>query len=228
MEAIKFAKRPGICNKFDFINEPLVSVQEYFNGRVQVDPVYYRKGIDGAVEDMRLRKSVIDHLETALSLLPDEYTFKIFDAWRPLSVQQVLFDDYFKRVSVRCSGFPREIIIDEVERFVTTLSSDIEKPFVHATGGAVDLTVINKNTGDALDMGTEFDDFLPSSGTCYFEKMNPDIRSEDVLMNRRLLYWTMINAGFTNFPSEWWHYDFGNAFWGFYSDMPVMYKGIFD
>jgi D-alanyl-D-alanine dipeptidase len=30
------------------------------------------------------------------------------------------------------------------------------------------------------------------------------------LLNRRLLYWTMREAGFTNYPYEYWHYDYGD------------------
>ncbi len=36
---------------------------------------------------------------------------------------------------------------------------------------------------------------------------------EQVRENRRLLYYAMIDAGFTNLPSEWWHYDYGDRFW---------------
>jgi len=34
----------------------------------------------------------------------------------------------------------------------------------------------------------------------------------------------MTSAGFTNYPEEWWHFDFGNSFWRFYGllkDGPV-------
>lgn len=35
--------------------------------------------------------------------------------------------------------------------------------------------------------------------------------------NRRLLYNAMISAGFTNLPSEWWHYDYDTKFWGYFT-----------
>lgn len=36
----------------------------------------------------------------------------------------------------------------------------------------------------------------------------------------------MIKAGFTNLPSEWWHYDYGDAFWSYYTKNAVKYQGI--
>ncbi|KAG0505300.1 MAG: D-alanyl-D-alanine dipeptidase [Candidatus Udaeobacter sp.] len=35
----------------------------------------------------------------------------------------------------------------------------------------------------------------------------------EALRNRRLLYWIMREAGFANYPYEWWHFDWGTQFW---------------
>jgi D-alanyl-D-alanine dipeptidase len=36
----------------------------------------------------------------------------------------------------------------------------------------------------------------------------------------------MISAGFTNLPSEWWHYDYGTKFWAYFTGNKALYKGI--
>lgn len=41
--------------------------------------------------------------------------------------------------------------------------------------------------------------------------------------NRRLLYTVMVEAGFTNYPLEWWHYDYGDQFWGHLSKRDAIY-----
>ena len=46
--------------------------------------------------------------------------------------------------------------------------------------------------------------------------------------NRRILYYAMIEAGFTNLPSEWWHYEYGTKFWSYFKGRPALYKGIID
>ena len=45
--------------------------------------------------------------------------------------------------------------------------------------------------------------------------------------NRRLLYSAMIDTGFTNLPSEWWHYDYGDENWAKAKGLKALYKGIF-
>ena len=37
----------------------------------------------------------------------------------------------------------------------------------------------------------------------------------------------MTEVGFTNLPSEIWHYDYGDRAWAFYNNEPALYKGIF-
>ena len=70
-------------------------------------------------------------------------------------------------------------------------------------------------------MGTGFDDFTEKSLTSHFESQSSDIRD-----NRRLLYRVMTEAGFTNYPLEWWHYDYGDSFWSYYTGKPAIYRGI--
>ncbi|OXS16449.1 D-alanyl-D-alanine dipeptidase, partial [Zobellella denitrificans] len=75
--------------------------------------------------------------------------------------------------------------------------------------------------GRLLDMGTEFDDISPWSYSAAFEAVaRPGPREGEVIENRRLLHSVMIRAGFTNLPSEWWHFDYGNQSWAWYSQAP--------
>ncbi len=70
-----------------------------------------------------------------------------------------------------------------------------------------------------LAMGTDFDEFSERARTRFYEerwKAGDQTISEEHLCakNRRILYNAMIKAGFTNYPDEWWHFDYGNQFWG--------------
>ena len=60
-------------------------------------------------------------------------------------------------------------------------------------------------------------------GRLFFENE----KNEMVRENRRLLYNTMVGQGFTNLPSEWWHFDYGNRFWAFYKKKKAIYRGVF-
>ncbi len=113
--------------------------------------------------------------------LKDHYglRLKIFDGYRPLSVQKKMWS----------------IIPDE--RYV----ANPKKGSRHNRGCAVDLTLID-STGNELDMGTKYDDFSEKSHIDFYDL--PD----HVIKNRRLLLETMTKFGFTPLQTEWWHFDY--------------------
>lgn len=100
-------------------------------------------------------------------------------------------------------------------------------PPAHTTGGAIDLTLLDPE-GRELPMGCGFDAFTDKTCAAYFEAPEHVQGAEDeqVRENRRLLYYAMIDAGFTNLPSEWWHYDYGDRFWAYYMRKPAIYEGV--
>ncbi|XLM22424.1 dipeptidase, partial [Chromobacterium piscinae] len=80
----------------------------------------------------------------------------------------------------------------------------------HPTGGALDVTLIDA-TGMELDMGCPFNaDSEESAGACYTD--NPGL-SDQARANRAVLIRAMQAAGFVNYPSEWWHWSYGDRYW---------------
>lgn len=171
-----------------------------------------------------VRKEVYLKLLYAHKLLPEGYKLRIFDAWRPFALQEELYERYSQEI-VRefhlegCSESQKKEII---ERYVSEPVCDWLVPPVHTTGGAVDLTILDNHQHE-LDMGTGFDAFSDEAHTAYFENG----KNNTVRDNRRLLYNVMTCAGFTNLPSEWWHFDFGDHFWGYYCQKPAIFRGVF-
>jgi len=70
----------------------------------------------------------------------------------------------------------------------------------HSRGSTVDLTIIDKKSNKALDMGTDFDFFGEKS---YAEAIQI---SEQARQNRKILKNIMEKYGFKGIPQEWWHY----------------------
>jgi D-alanyl-D-alanine dipeptidase len=68
----------------------------------------------------------------------------------------------------------------------------------HNLGLAVDLTLVEAESGVSLDMGTPFDTFSESAHTA-------NARGR-VLANRRILVRAMEAEGFRNYEKEWWHF----------------------
>lgn len=212
---------PQDCAAFEPKDEPLISLSEYFGDRILVSPQYYANGVPGAINYCSLRKSAVALLEDALNRLPKGLAFKVFDAWRPVSVQTALFNCFYDELKSENPGWDEARLIAETKKFVSLPSMDPLRPSVHNSGGAIDLTIIEIHNKKELDMGTGFDDFTDRSLTLHFEDTDCMIRD-----NRRLLYRVMTEAGFTNYPLEWWHYDYGDSFWSFYTGKPAIYGGI--
>lgn len=108
---------------------------------------------------------------------------KVFDTYRPYAVTVNFW----------------ELVKDE--RYVANPA----KGSGHNRGLAVDLTIINLSSGEALPMGTDFDNF---SDTAHHSFMH---LPEEVLRNRHLLKTTMEQYGFKALETEWWHYSFPNT-----------------
>ena len=88
----------------------------------------------------------------------------------------------------------------------------------HQTGGAIDLTICNAK-GEALDMGTSYLEFNESTPT---NSMTLTIKQKE---NRALLTSVMKDAGFVNYPLEWWHYSYGDKMWSAYSNASIAIYG---
>lgn len=105
---------------------------------------------------------------------------KIFDGYRPLSVQEKFW----------------QLVPDE--RYV----ADPKKGSRHNRGCAVDCTLVYLENGKELEMPTPFDDFTEKAHRDY---MNI---SENVKSNRDKLEEIMKKNGFIGLPTEWWHFDY--------------------
>jgi len=103
---------------------------------------------------------------------------KIWDAYRPYSVTVAFWD----------------LIGDE--RYVANPA----KGSGHNRGIAIDLTIVDKKSGQECDMGTGFDHFSDTAHHS-FQSL-----PKAVLQNRALLRNLMEKNGFKAYEEEWWHY----------------------
>ncbi len=108
------------------------------------------------------------------------FRLKVFDAFRPLEAQQVLWE------------------AAEDKTFV----ADPRTGGTHPRGIAVDLTLVEIATGLDLPMGTGFDAFTDLAAHGRREGLG-----SDVLRNRALLLGLMTACGFDHYGPEWWHYN---------------------
>ena len=206
-------------------DEPLVQVCPS-RSSISVISSYANQGIPGAISSCYVRQGVYDRLISVARTLPSAYRLVVLDAWRPFSVQQHLFDTLFESIRASHPEFNDTELRNRTLEFVCLPRREEDSPSSHLTGGAVDVTLSDAD-GHLLDMYTQFDEAVPESYTVFlerYEKLKPkQRRARD---NRRLLYWAMLEQGFTNLTSEWWHYDFGDQLWAYYSGKERAFYGV--
>ena len=206
--------------------EPLVSIDKecqwfstFFTHQIMTMPQYHHQGIENAKAELFARKGVVARLIRVSLKLPDGYKLLIWDAWRPIEVQEALYRKFEEQVKLENPAAAPEKIAELTSKFVSLPSNDPQKPSPHFTGGAIDLTIAD-SSGIPLNMGTEFDDFSERAATSYFEDNSI---SPEAQRNRRMLYNLMVGEGFTNYNEEWWHFDYGNQFWGVVKGAKAIY-----
>lgn len=128
--------------------------------------------------------------QQALQALRPDLSLIIFDAARPMSVQQKMYNVV--------AGTSKSIYV----------SNPRNGGGLHNYGLAVDISLCRKTTGDTLHMGTLVDHMSALSHTDKETQfVNSGRMSAEAVANRQLLRRVMREAGFRQLPTEWWHYN---------------------
>ena len=208
----------------NFIDSEFIEIHD--SKKIVVDLQYPKLGMKNSINRCFLRKEAYERLLKACNYLPQGIGFKILDAYRPWNLQNELYYAYKPIIieQFNLEGLPEEEQNKTISKYVSIPSRNELVPPLHTTGGSIDLSLIDLTTGKELDLGIKFDEFSDKTNSDAYE--NTD--NEEVKKNRRILYNAMTKAGFTNLPSEIWHYDFGDRAWAFYKKQPAIYKGVFN
>jgi D-alanyl-D-alanine dipeptidase len=188
----------------------------------------YGHVVPGSIPELYLRRSMTAKLKQVNArLAPIGVELYLFDAWRPQAVQRYFHDRWFPEwLQARRPDLNGQALVDEVEKYWSAPTAGETSPSPHSTGGAADLTLVFSETRQPLFTGGMFDDVTESAWTDWFENAEPKSMSdEEARANRRLLYWTMSEAGFANNPTEWWHYSWGDQMWARLANQPAAHYG---
>lgn len=168
-----------------------------------------------------LRAGVLAALLQAQTKLEQSYPgwkIQIFDAYRPIAVQQFMVDYTFSQL-VQARGFgpenltdgQKQTLLEQVYEFWAVPSADPTTPPPHSTGAALDVTLVNA-AGTPIEMGSEIDEISPRSYPDHFAG-HSDETAQRYDRHRQLLAACMESVGFTRHPREWWHFSLGDQMW---------------
>lgn len=178
-------------------------------------PFYLRSGV---LDRLLNAQAYLDREPRPAHLQGESLYLEIFDAYRPVAVQQFMVDHTFQTlvqeqglIASDLTTSQRDNLQEQVHQFWAVPSPDPALPPPHSTGGAVDLTIVNA-AGLPLDMGSPIDECSPRSYPDYFATAANDTE-RCYHHNRLLLRRVMTQAGFGNHPKEWWHFSYGDQLW---------------
>lgn len=161
-----------------------------------------------------MRTGVYRRLCRAQKCLPDGVFIRLYEAYRSLDVQQMLFAQEQARVRQRAPHLYDDDVFEEATRLVSAVRFPDGSYSIppHNTGAAVDVELVDW-AGQALDFGMDIH---------RWNEADPDLcltdakgLSEQAHENRQLLLRVMTEAGFVNYPQEWWHFSYGDRYWAY-------------
>lgn len=170
------------------LNEPLVVLDRQFGpGKTLV------------------RRELAIRLENARAALPCGIGLRVVEGYRPAHRQQAIIERYSAEIRAARPGIGEPDLHVLTSRYVAPLAVA-----PHVAGAAVDLTLVDSR-GQELDLGTPIDATPEQSGgRCYFAA---DGISAQARANRDLLARVLCREGMVNYPTEWWHYSYGDRYW---------------
>jgi D-alanyl-D-alanine dipeptidase len=170
---------------------------------------------DGAYA--HLRAAVVERLLRAQRTLPDGLRLLVVEGYRQLDAQRAIFAGYRAELHELHPDWDDARLHVETSKFISPA-----EVAPHATGGALDLTLCTHD-GVELDMGTVLDATPEASGNACFTAA-PHISAE-ARANRDILSAALSGAGLVNYPTEWWHWSYGERYWALMTNAPATRYG---
>jgi zinc D-Ala-D-Ala dipeptidase len=201
--------------------EPLVAIP-FRLFAIETPHPYIKCGADYAGRSPYfLRQGVLDRLIQAqdrLQQLHPGWRIQIFDAYRPVEVQQYMVDYTFRQTVAergldlaKLSPAASAQIWQDIYQIWALPSFDLDTPPPHSTGAAIDITLVDER-GRSIEMGSSIDEMSDRSKPEYFNG-STDPREQQFARHRQLLRQIMTSAGFIRHPREWWHFSIGDQLW---------------
>ena len=152
-----------------------------------------------------VRVGLVARLAEAQEALPRGIRLLLIEGYRPPVRQRGYFEEYL--------GYLRQATAGRSEEELRLLASRYVSPpeiAPHSAGAAIDLTLCSAG-GTELDLGTPVNASPEeSAGACYTG--HPSISAE-ARRNRAMLASALQGAGLVNYPTEWWHWSYGDRYW---------------
>lgn len=138
---IKFSREP-LVPLGPFSNYNQVFTNSVYAGEYNDSP-YSKDPKNRSLITVFVRKEAANQLVRAQKLLPQRMYLVAYDIYRPLEVQQSLYDSFYQDLSQQQPDWDDPKLSAEAQNFVSLPSYNPDRPSPHNTGGVVDLAIFN-------------------------------------------------------------------------------------
>ena len=201
-------------------NEPVIDIKHYNDILFGTPPEHPSTEPDY----IKIRESVYRKICEAQRELPQGLKFRLYEGYRSLAVQKMLFDQQFKKTEQKIPNASYEEKFHETTRLVSpvlNLDGSINIP-PHNTAGAIDIEIIDSH-GNLLDMGMTAAQWVDADAELCATYSN--LISDKVQQNRIILLEILEAQGFVNYSNEWWHFSYGDRYWAYYQHKKLAMYG---
>lgn len=183
--------------------------------------------IPNNTEYTKLRKTVYEKLKLAQSILPKGLHFSLYEGYRSIHLQKMLFDNRSKQIKALHPHWSQDQIFIETTKFVSPVINQDKSENIppHSTGGAIDVYLIDDN-GKPVEMGIQPKDWMNDiDGTISLTASQ--IITDEAKNNREIMSNALTTVGFVNYPTEYWHWSYGDRYWAYYKNQPHAIYGSY-
>ncbi|MBO0901463.1 dipeptidase [Cellulomonas sp. zg-ZUI222] len=208
---------PLTCDDVVLLHDPRVAaVPVLESGDPLVDARLPRLHATADPLGARVRAPVARRLVLARAALPPGLHLALAQGWRNPAEQAAIVAGYRARVRADHPAASDA----EVDRLTSRYVAPVDVA-PHVAGAAVDVTLVD-DAGTELDLGCPLDATPEeSAGRCFTDAPVPPAARA----LRTALSDAMRAAGFVNYPTEWWHWSFGDRYWALLTGSPAALHG---
>jgi zinc D-Ala-D-Ala dipeptidase len=209
------------------ISEPLVPVRD--SDKIITEPIWTTIGdLEGGMYAEYIKKNpeynaiyaraeLLTRLMSAASSLHGQYRLIVRAGHRPIDVQKKLLHAVTQDYINDNPSATGDEALEHARMYVS--DPDVKLP-PHCCGAAVDVDVLDTRTKKLVDFGSPVN--LDSDiSHLHSNKITPQQQE-----NRLMLLTAMLNAGFSSYYAEWWHYSYGDEIWAWFYHKDVCLYGL--
>ena len=161
----------------------------------------------------KMRRTVYEKLVQAQAILPKGMKLCLYEGYRSLSLQDLLFDNRLTKIRALHPNWSQDQVFDETTKLVSPVrNKDGSKNIPpHSTGAAIDVYLINEKN-QPIDMGIQVKDWMDDEDGSLSQTESQNI-SADAQHYRDIMSKALLTVGFINYPTEYWHWSYGDRYW---------------